>query len=273
MRVYRFFPGVDGQCTNEEFVCAHLASAESWNQDFECLVSGGFFMYRAALYANRGELGPANNIVQGILPLLQFCVGRDKRQVQNILNSGVGNDEQVDCSNFTWMSVVDMNKIKKGKEKYVEFKSETYQAWIVYDNVADIECTGSGGVDPLQPHGWNCTHCNREIGNIYLRCLLCQDEKEMEHYLCADCFLSGRHFDKDKRWKNYDKAHKCESRKTWKHYMLRFRYVTMDRLTDVVQQCKEQLSNNGLEELPETAATIEHLMMADKVIKDCHIKA
>lgn len=256
-----------------------MASAESWKTNVHALVTSEIFVYKAAVKAD-GRLSPPDYVVRGILPLLQFCVERDKRHVQKILNDGSvttrlkpkkgrkRSSPGIDC----------MSKIPMKREE--SFWSHKYKALLHYENITD---NAQDAIDPHAFDEWMCSHCEREIGNVYIRCTDCFNcGAHALHYICTDCFLAGRHFTEMERgsnqhkWVNSNRAHlyteeEKEIKEAWNDYRLRFRWVVLDHLADIIVKCKKQLEKKGLEELSETEATIEYLRKIHLKIESNHL--
>ena len=207
------------------------------------------------------QRSPPDSIIQGILPLLQFCIQRDKRHIQKILNSGA-NIQPTPPETIDSMTDIQL----KDKD---QFDSNLYKATVKYANLADWED------HEISPHAfgqWSCSHCYRDIGNVYLRCEKCYAAKGLEiHYVCTDCFLAGRHYNTcDKKWPNSDRAHTHTTKRPIYH--LRFRLLRLDGLSDLIRDCQAQLNSSQLQELPESSATIQHLCKAHSALEAYHLK-
>ena len=154
-----------------------------------------------------------------------------------------------------------------------EFDSNLYKATVKYANSVDWD-----DHDEISPHAfgeWSCSHCQRDIGNVYLRCEDCFAALGLEiHYVCTDCFLAGRHYNTcDKKWPNSDRAHTHTPKpKKRPIYELRFRLLRVDALSDLIRSCQAQLNSSQLPELPESSDTIQHLREAHSELEAYHLK-
>jgi len=230
----------------------------------QALVNSEFFMYKAAAKAG-SRLPPGACFLQGVLPLLQFCVERDKKHVQKILNCKKG-ATRIDCDTINCMTEITL------KEE-ASFENTTFlRAKVSYCNKTD---SSFPEVNPHVMADWYCAHCARVIGNVYLRCEDCHVNNAGQlHYLCTDCFLAGRHFQKGKKWVNSERAHPCRKgeKERLTLYTLRFRLIKLGELAGVIDKCRNQLAKNKLKELPETKKTMEYLRKAHMEIESDHMK-
>lgn len=108
----------------------------------------------------------------------------------------------------------------------------------VYDDA--ISCLGIDGSA--------CQVCSRELSNLYFRCMTCHKEQQTDCCFCGDCFLAHK----------FTRKH-TNSPKSPGEYALRFRFFVIDQADQLLKNCLTLLKERGMQELPETDATLEYL--------------
>jgi len=229
---YRINLGVDGGAVNYELGVMMLAFANVWESRQVILACCELYAWKIAGTALVTDI----EWVRGALPLLQFMYERDLTFYNKLA------------------PLKDTKKANATEYRMVHKKTRVTRA----NHTDEVD---SDQVDRHAVDGWVCSHCRREVCNMYLRCLECWDAVKT-HYVCCDCFFAQRYLPEPKgepqpKWPNDEKENKHSSKKVG--YQLRFRFIQMTMVNELMDTCKNRVKLNG-GELPESNKTVEYLL-------------